>query len=172
MDWGEIAKDKDVPKRYHISGRGSFNYNTSDDLAAKFLLASWAFPGRWVTYYSNTFSGGCSMAKNFSPERWRRVSLLVFGHENAECPFPPMRVEVSNFTVENKQGLVKEFIYGRWKVENQIIDIANNNRPVSCGRAIFRVVPKKDRPMPAVVPPYDNSDKMSFELVEPPDAPP
>ena len=33
MDWGSIQKDKDVPKRYHMSGRGSFNYNTSDDLA-------------------------------------------------------------------------------------------------------------------------------------------
>lgn len=35
MDWGVIQKDKDVPKRYHMSGRGSFNYNTSDDLAVR-----------------------------------------------------------------------------------------------------------------------------------------
>ncbi|XP_026285259.1 uncharacterized protein LOC113211167 isoform X1 [Frankliniella occidentalis] len=90
MEYSSVTLDKDVPKRYHISGRGYFNYNTSDDLSAKFLLASWNFPGRWITYYSNTFSGGCSMAKNFSPERWRRMSQMVFGHENADCPFPPV----------------------------------------------------------------------------------
>lgn len=60
-------------------------------LQAKVLLALWTFPGNWVTYYSNSFRGGCSMAKNFAPEKWRRVSLLLFGHENAECPFPPVR---------------------------------------------------------------------------------
>ncbi|XP_026285267.1 uncharacterized protein LOC113211167 isoform X2 [Frankliniella occidentalis] len=174
MEYSSVTLDKDVPKRYHISGRGYFNYNTSDDLSAKFLLASWNFPGRWITYYSNTFSGGCSMAKNFSPERWRRMSQMVFGHENADCPFPPVRVEVVNFTVDHKQqSYIKEWVYGRWKVENQIIDTAYGNRVVSCHRAIFRVVPKKpEKPMPAVVPAFDNTDRLSVEMLEPPDAPP
>ncbi|KAK3932169.1 Venom carboxylesterase-6 [Frankliniella fusca] len=174
MEWSTVTPDKDVPKRYHISGSGYFNYNTSDDLAAKFLLASWNFPGRWITYYSNTFQGGCSMAKSFSPERWRRMSQVVFGHEHAECPFPPVRIEVNNFTVDHKQqSFIKEWIYGRWKVENQIMDVANGNRVVSCHRAIFRIVPKKpEKPMPAVVPAVDNTDKLSVELLAPPDAPP
>lgn len=49
MDWGSIEKDKDVPKRYHINGRGRFNYNTSDDLGVSCThcgLRALAVPGR------------------------------------------------------------------------------------------------------------------------------
>ncbi|KAE8746105.1 hypothetical protein FOCC_FOCC007229 [Frankliniella occidentalis] len=118
MEYSSVTLDKDVPKRYHISGRGYFNYNTSDDLS--------------------------------------------------------VRVEVVNFTVDHKQqSYIKEWVYGRWKVENQIIDTAYGNRVVSCHRAIFRVVPKKpEKPMPAVVPAFDNTDRLSVEMLEPPDAPP
>ena len=51
--------------------------------------------------------------------------------------------------------------------------VSSGNRVVSCGRAIFKVVPKRpEKPMPAVVPPIDNTDKISVELLEPADAPP
>ncbi|XP_034254127.1 uncharacterized protein LOC117652965 isoform X2 [Thrips palmi] len=138
-----LTRDRKYPKRFYYTGVINQPFNVLSTLAGTVKLSSWSARGGWKdNAYRHTFPRLCELARARLAHNlaYRRLlSDALGGEHRLKCPFPASRWEFTDFPVDTSAGEFKEFLYGKWRIDIQLMD---GNTALSCYRQFVDTVPR------------------------------